>query len=71
MEIKFVTREENGKIVVVYIRDGIEVAKFETADPLQTIISLLTLSRRVRAEPHMIFEIEVKITGAEIGFINN
>jgi len=64
MQIEFKTIEENGKTVVVYIRDGIETTKWDTIDALQFIIKLM---QRVEADPHMIFNIHTTIIGA-IGY---
>lgn len=68
MELKFQTREDNGKTVVIIIKDRIEIAKIETREPLVLIQKLIS---RIEAEPHMIFSVEVTIIGADFRLSNN
>lgn len=68
MVIEFETVVDDGKTFVYYIKDGLITARWETTDALATINWLM---QRVQVEPHMIFDIRVKITGDEISFSPN
>jgi hypothetical protein len=68
MVIKFQTVVEGEKTVVEYSRDGIIVARYETTDALALVVGLMA---RVQADPHMIFDIQVRITGADLSLSEN
>jgi len=80
MVVEFKTIEEDGIVYVVYNRDDdkgnmIQVAKMNCPknedgqpDPISGIIRLL---QRVQAEPHMIFEVYVRVTGTDMKFSVN
>jgi hypothetical protein len=56
------------KTFVDYIRDGIIIARYETTDALAVTNSLMS---RVEADPHMLFDIQVRITGADLSLSGN
>jgi hypothetical protein len=80
MVIQFKTVVDKDKVIIQHNRseDGKQMLRKEiidcpknkdgTPDPISGIIGLL---QEVRADPHMIFEIDVRITGAELGLSGN
>jgi hypothetical protein len=73
MVIEFQTAVEMGKILVDYYREDVAgnmivVARYETSDALKMINELMA---RVQAEPHMIFDIQVRIVGANLTLSRN
>jgi hypothetical protein len=68
MVIEFRAAVDEEKTFVYYIRDGTITARYETTDALATINGLM---QRVHADPHMVFDIQVRITGSDISFSPN